>query len=320
VSKSVVSRVMRGSGPVSERRSSAVRAAAEELGYRPNAVARSLVQGRSFNVGVLVSNLHNAYYAEVLDGIIAAAESHGYHILIATGHRDPVAETTALERLVQLRMDGLILAGPVAPATAIRAASRSVPSTLLTSSIRLPGVDSISTNDVLGAELAVEHLAGLGHRRIAFITGGRASRAPERRTGYLAAMERLGLADTIQVAAGDVTEVGGYRATQSLLASESRPTAIFASNDLSALGALNALDEAGLRVPHDVSLVGYDNTSLAGLRHIALTTVDQPRREIGEQAVALLLARMERAGARARRLLLQPRLIVRSTTAPPAGP
>ena len=316
VSKSLVSRVLRG-GPASTARSRAVLEAAEALGYHPNAVARSLVQGKTFNIGVLISNIHNAFFAEVLDGIMAAAGAHGYHVLIATGNRDPDAEAAALERLIQLRVDGIILAGTAIPDDAVRRASRSVPATIIGTSSQIVGVDAVTTNDRAGAEMAVEHLAGLGHRRIAFIDGGPTSRAVDRRVGYLAAMQRLGLGDSTHVAIGDVTEDGGYRAARHLLASTPRPSAIFACNDLAALGALNALDEAGLGVPRDVSLVGYDNTRLAALRHISLTTIDQPRLEIGEQALLLLLRRIERAGGRAKRQLLQPTLVVRATTAPP---
>jgi DNA-binding LacI/PurR family transcriptional regulator len=240
--------------------------------------------------------------------------------LIATGQRDPASEAAALEMLLQLRTDGLILAGAVVPAEVVRAASRSAPVALVTSGIRVSGVDTLGTDDVRGAGLAVEHLVALGHQRIALIDGGRGAGAAERRRGYELAMRRLALADQVRVAPGDFTEEGGYRGARHLLARGPRPTAICCGNDLAAVGALNALDEAGLQVPTDVSLVGYDNTALAALRHVSLTTVHQPRREIGEQAMALLLRRIERPAARARRLLLEPSLTVRATTArPPQG-
>jgi DNA-binding LacI/PurR family transcriptional regulator len=117
---------------------------------------------------------------------------------------------------------------------------------------------------------------------------------------------------------GDFTEEGGYEGARRLLSSGRRPTAIFASNDMAAIGVLGAVEEAGLWVPEDVSLVGYDNTALAALRHISLTTVHQPRREIGEMAMKALLRRVDHPGARARRAVLEPQLVVRSTTAPPA--
>ena len=130
-------------------------------------------------------------------------------------------------------------------------------------------------------------------------------------------MGRLGLGELIQVASGDYTEEGGYSGAQRLLRLDPPPTAIFASNDLAAVGALNAVEEAGLAVPRDVSLVGYDNTALASLRHVSLTTVHQPRRQIGQMAMRALLRRIGRTGSRARRVVLEPRLVARDTTGPP---
>jgi DNA-binding LacI/PurR family transcriptional regulator len=319
VSKSVVSRVMRGDPSVTPARRAAVQAAAEALGYRPNAVARSLVQRRTFNVGVIVSDLHNLFFAEILDGIASAAEAAGYKVLLTSGNLSARHEVIALETLLQLRTDGLILAGSMLAAASVRTASRSVPMTLVTSSIRAPGVDTVATDDVKGAALAVEHLVSLGHRRIALIEAGRGSGAAERLEGYRQAMHRFGLDDHIRVASGDYTEDGGRRGAQCLLAVDPRPSAICASNDLAAVGALNAIAEAGLEVPRDVSVVGYDNTALSALRHVSLTTIHQPRFQIGEMAMSALLRRLQRPRARARHDLLEPSLVVRHTTAPPPG-
>src|SRR5690242_15942435 len=159
VSKSVVSRVMRGESAVSSASRSAVMAAAEALGYRANAVARSLVQRRTYNVGVLVSDLHNIFFAEVLDGLYAAASELGYRALITTGNRDPDAESRALEQLLELRADGLVLAGARVPAEKVEAAAREVPTAVVGSNLRLRHVDVVVDDDFHGAELAVRHLA-----------------------------------------------------------------------------------------------------------------------------------------------------------------
>jgi DNA-binding LacI/PurR family transcriptional regulator len=318
VSKSVVSRVLTGADTVSQGARAAVLAAAEELGYRPNAVARSLARRRSSHVGVMVSDLHNLFFAEILDGISAVAAEAGYRMLIATGNRAPQAEAEALASLLELRSDGVILLGPRLDATTLGRASREFPLALVGSVHRLPGVDSVANDDLLGARLAVEHLAALGHRRIAHVDGGDGAGSAERRAGYETAMRQLGLEGDVRVAAGDFTEEGGYEGAARLLRAGPRPTAIFASNDMAAIGVLEAVEEAGLRVPQDVSLVGYDNTALAALRHISLTTIHQPRREIGEMAMKALLRRVDRPAARARRVVLEPHLVVRSTTAPPA--
>jgi DNA-binding LacI/PurR family transcriptional regulator len=317
VSKSVVSRVLRDDPAVSPARREAVLVAAQALGYRPNAVARSLVQRRTFNVGVIVSDLHNLFFAEILDGIAAAAAAGGYKVLITTGNLNQALESAALETLLQLRTDGIILAGACLSPGAVRAASQLVPIALVTSGIRAPGVDTIATDDVKGAWLAVEHLVGLGHARIAMVDGGAGAGSEERRRGYGAAMHQFGLGRNIQIARGDFTEEGGRRGTQRLLAGPARPTAICAANDMAAMGALNAIAEAGLDVPRDVSVVGYDNTALAALRHVSLTTVHQPRFQIGEMAMSALLRRLHRRGARSRHDLLVPSLVVRQTTAPP---
>jgi DNA-binding LacI/PurR family transcriptional regulator len=317
VSKSLVSRVMRGEDAVSARAREAVEAAAQELGYRPNAVARSLVQQRTFNVGVMVSDLHNLFFAEILDGIDEVAAACGYRMLITTGNRVRDAEAEALETLLQLRADGVILLAPRLPFSVVARAGAAAPMAIVGSWLRVPGVDTVVNDDVRGAELAVEHLVGLGHGRIGMVDGGDGAGAAERRTGYESAMRRLGLAGEILVARGDFTEEGGYRGARQLLACDPPPTAIFAGNDLAAVGALNAIEEAGLSVPGSVSLVGYDNTALASLRHVSLTTVHQPRREIGQMAMKALLRRIDGAESRGRRVVLDPRLIDRETTAPP---
>lgn len=318
MSKSLVSRVMRGADAVSRHRREAVLAAAGELGYRPNAAARSLVQQRSFHVGVLVSDLHNLFFAEVIDGIDEVAAGRGYRTLIVTGNRVGEAEADALETLLELRMDGLILLAPRLPRAVIARAAESAPVAMAGgATVRVPGLDVVATDDVRGAALAVEHLVGLGHRRIGMVDGGAGAGAAERRRGYEDAMERCGLAEHVRVAAGDFTEEGGFLGARRLLERSPRPTAIFASNDLSALGALNAIEGAGLTIPGDVSLVGYDNTALASLRHLSLTTVHQPRRQIGQMAMRALLRRIDGTGTRARRVVLEPRLVARDTTGPP---
>jgi DNA-binding LacI/PurR family transcriptional regulator len=304
---------MRGAPHVSEARRAAVLAAAAELGYRPNLVARSLVERRTRTLGVLVSDLHNPFFAEVIDGLQAEAHERDLRIVLGTGRRDPDEEADAVEAFLQQDVDGLVLLSPQLSAGALAEAARAVPTVVVaTRQLRAPRCDVIVNDDALGAELAVAHLAELGHERIAHIS---APGTAERRAGYESAMARHGLVPLI--APGDVTDEGGYEGARALLVN-GRPTAIFACNDLAALGALTALEEAGLSVPGDVSLVGYDNTYLASIRHIALTSVDQPRLEMGRLAVRAIDARRAAPDAPARLRTVTPHLEIRGSSAPPA--
>jgi DNA-binding LacI/PurR family transcriptional regulator len=183
---------------------------------------------------------------------------------------------------------------------------------------RWSSVDSVANDDRAGARLAVEHLVSLGHRRIAHVDGGDGAGAQARRSGFLEAMSSKGLATSAIVVRGDYTETGGASGIDRLLARGRPPTAVFVANDLAAVGALHALERQGLQVPEQVSVVGYDNTALAALGHINLTTIDQPRRELGATAVRLLLERLENGRQRARHVVLPPSLVIRGTTAPSA--
>ena len=178
----------------------------------------------------------------------------------------------------------------------------------------------MANDDLAGAALAVAHLTSLGHERIAHIDGGRGAGAAERRRGYERAMERHGLGSQARVVPGSYTEDGGRQGVTALFTTGTPPTAIFAANDLAAIGTLSALAERGIGVPEDVSVVGYDNTALAGVRHINLTTVDQPRPEMGRTAVALLLERLDGQREAARHVLMPPSLVVRGSTGAPSGP
>ncbi|OLF07898.1 LacI family DNA-binding transcriptional regulator [Actinophytocola xanthii] len=314
VSRALVSLVMRGSPKVSERRREAVLRAADELGYSPHLMARSLASRTSHVLGVMVSDLHNPFWAEVVDGLDARARAAGFELVINTGGRSPARERQALTGLLSFRPAGIALLGPVLPAAAISAAAAHTPLVLVSRSSRLSTVDTVNDDGRVGSALAVDHLVSLGHKEIAHIDGGNGSQSAPRRTGYLAAMRRHGLPP--RVVRGEYTEAAGAAAVRQLL-EPAPPTAVLAANDLNAVGAISALEAAGLSVPRDVSVVGYDNTWLAALRHVALTTVDQPRDEMGQLAATALLQRVRDGRADPARHLLAPRLVVRRTTAAP---
>ena len=317
VSKSLVSLVVRGDRHVSpERRADVLRAVAE-LNYRPNAMAQGLVQRCTRIVGVLVSDLNNPFFADVIAGIQGRARALGYRVLMNTGDRNQQHEDEAIETLLQLRVDGLILGSPMMESAQVVRASKEVPVVVVGRPARANSLDSVADDDAAGALAVVRHCVSLGHRRIAHIDGGEGAGALERRRGYEEAMRKLRLQGQIRVGRGAFTEAGGHEGARELLETRPRPTAIFAANDLAAIGALNAIEEIGLRVPEDISLVGYDNTSLAGMRHLSLTTVHQPRHDIGKTAMDLVVERIRGVRVKRRRVVLAPVLVVRSTTAPP---
>jgi DNA-binding LacI/PurR family transcriptional regulator len=287
VSRALVSLVMRDSPNVSRHRRDRVLAAAANLGYRPNAIARNLASRHSRTVGVLLNDLHNPFFAEIASGIEAYASDVGYRLLIITGGRREQREHAMLEALLEYRPDGLILVSPRLAGPQIVSDVGTVPCVIVGRRLRNRNIDYVTTDDALGAQLAVQHLAELGHEDIAHVDGGRGAGAAPRRAGYLRAMEHAGL-----------------------------PTAVFAANDLVALGLIDRLEQDGVRVPQDVSVVGFDNTFVAALSHIRLTTINQPRQEMGREALQLVLERADGRTKGATRLH-EPELVRRSTTGPP---
>ncbi|MFG2828593.1 LacI family DNA-binding transcriptional regulator [Streptomyces sp. NPDC048434] len=335
VSKSLVSLVLQGSPRVSDARRQAVLEAIEELGYRPNAAARSLVARRTHTVGVLLHDMRNPWFVEVLDGLNSLLQAHGLRMLMVDARLDRRAGQDFARTFQELRVDGIVVVGTLPDTEGLAEVAERLPTVIAGNhEPRLPRVDLVANDDERGARLATEHLIGLGHRRIAHIAG-QGLVGELRRRGFEAAVRAHGLAASTVVESGDGTEEGGYRAAVRLLGpsrgtghhaaerptderpTAERPTAVFAFNDISGVGALSAAQELGLDVPADLSLVGYDNTYLARIRHLWLNSVNNASHEVGRRAARCLLDRMERPDAPAGQQLVAPELEIRGSTAPP---
>jgi DNA-binding LacI/PurR family transcriptional regulator len=320
VSKSLVSLVLQGSPKVAETSRQAILDAMQTLGYQPNRLARGLVARRSGIIGVIASDLHNPFFADVLDAVLESTDSAGQQVLVGTGRRHPEQERQLVESLLGAPVDGVLLLSPDIAADELERIGQRIP-TVVTgrSDASSYGIDTVVADNVAGAVLAVKHLLDLGHRRIAHITGGDGPASPERQHGFRDAMAEAGAEAHMVIEPGEFTDDGGYRAMRRILATSPRPTAVFTANDFAALGALNAIDEAGLSVPRDISLVGYDNTSIAASRHISLTSIDQPHAEMGRLAAGALLERIDGNTDPARHIGLTPKLVTRTSTGPPAS-
>ena len=314
VSKSLVSMVMRDDPGVSDARRSAVLAAAAELGYRPNRAAAILAGTRTRTIGVVVDDFRNPWYVPMLDGVREALAPHGLRLTLADTRANAHLDSSPFDDLVSLRVDGVVLAAEGFPDLVVPA---DTPVVVAGERTEVPrGLDVVASDEAAGGRLAADHLIGLGHRRIVHVTGS-GGPAAVRRAATVARMAESGI-EPLVVGAGPTSEQTGYQATRRAL--EERPdlTAVFAANDVMAMGAIAAVLEAGLRVPEDVSVVGNDETPLAASPLLRLTTVDPHNDEVGRLAAARLV---ELIGAAERpeptRALVPPSLVVRSTTAPP---
>jgi DNA-binding LacI/PurR family transcriptional regulator len=260
--------------------------------------------------------VRNPFHAELVDEIHAEADRIGYEVVLSTLARSR-GEERALETLLDFRCEALLLLGPDAPAARLADLARHVPVVAVgrrVAGAEAGGVDVVRSADDVGVAAAVDHLTALGHTAVAFVDGGRGAIAAARRRGYRTAARRAGL--PARVIPGDHTEAGGIRAGRALAATPDRPTAVVASNDRCAVGLQDALARAGLDVPGDISIVGYDDSSLARLVHVDLTTVDQDAAAQARNAVAAAVERLDGGRTARREVVLRPRLVVRGSTGP----
>ncbi|WP_256794322.1 LacI family DNA-binding transcriptional regulator [Terrabacter sp. Ter38] len=322
VSRALVSIVFRGVAGASEATRERVLAAARELDYRPDTRASRLGSSRTRTLGVTFSVGH-AFHGDLLESLYTHADAAAYE-LVLSGVTPSRSEAAAVETLLAERCEGIILLGSSQETAQLERLAARLP---VVSVLRpVPGgeVGVVRTDDAAGLRLSVEHLRGLGHRRIAFLDGGRTAGAAERRRGYRTAMRRSPPL-TEMVLPGGVSELEGAEAARAFLGigPRERPTAVAAFNDRCAIGFVDVVRQAGLHVPGDVSVVGFDDITEAGYPHVALTTVRQDAERLGAEVVRTLADRLDSGSpdqnigtTPAAPVVIEPELVVRASTAP----
>jgi LacI family transcriptional regulator len=329
VSTATVSRVLSGVGPARPETQARVQAAARDLGFRPSDVARSLKRRSTLTLGLIVTDIENPYFPQLVKAVEDAAIAEGYAILLCNADDDPEREATYLDFLVDRRVDGLIVAAStIGSSQGAWLAAAPLPTVLVNTAAPGDPLPTVVSDNRGGGRAAADHLLALGHRRFGYLMPPpRNLDAPERLAGVRDALAAAGIGrDDLAIADGAPTVTGGESAMASLLETRPQPTAVVAYNDLMAIGAMRAIRRAGLAVPRDVSLVGFDDVAFAAYVEPALTTLRQETAEMGRWAVATLTERIkagngERAagdgdGTTARRVV-PVHLVVRASTGPP---
>jgi DNA-binding LacI/PurR family transcriptional regulator len=325
VSKSLVSLVMRGEPMVREDKRRRVQKAADELGYRMNLAARSLSNVRSKTVGVLVADLRNPLLVDVVERAGQVFEDAGLSTLLISAvmpsrpTSGPRIDGRAIGALKDLRVEAMLVVGSVPDQETFVELLGDMPVVVAAAGVEGLRADVVRNDDQLGMRLVVDYLVAGGHTAITHLGGLGGVVAKERMAGYCAAMAQHGLESEIAVAEADFTEDAGYRGAARLLRSGRPLTAIAAVNDLAAVGAMSAVADAGLRVPGDVAVTGYDDTFVAAIRQVSLTSVNPDSAGIGVQAAHCVLRRIEDPGRQTEEHLLPPRLVTRFSSGVPVG-
>lgn len=320
VSTAAVSKVLRDAYGVSPGMRERVQASIAHLNYRPLAMARGM-RGNTYTLGVFLVDLSNTFFSIIVEGIRNVAEDRGYQVLIGQARWGMDAQRRLIEAMVDRGMDGLLLISPFGAHQELEQLAATIPVVVIGRHGPAEHFDTVASDDIAGSALIVDHFVALGHRRISFLAHTSPEGQPEmptvvRAKGYEKAMARHGLEAFIDLLPVRWNTEGGLEAGRLIAARTQRPTALHGGADIAALGAYTSLFNAGIRVPEEISLAGYDNLPATALPHVGMTTVDQSGVAMGEHAAQLLLSRIQ--GRRdAQHVLIPPRLLVRSTTAPP---
>jgi DNA-binding LacI/PurR family transcriptional regulator len=322
VSIATVSRAMNNVPTVSPKLAARVWSIIDELNYVPNTQARALVSGRSKLLGLLISDITNPFFPELIQGFEDIAVEHGYEILIGSTNHDPKRMAHCIRRMLERKVEGVaVMTFGIEQPLLDQLAMRNVPLVFVDLGPDRPGISLLKVDYLHGIRQGVQHLVGLGHRRIAFVSGPRALHsAQSRAAAFNASMLECGLKPKPElVVEGDHTLEGGIAAMDKLLKLKSRPTAAMCSNDMTAIGVMHALYRQGLRVPDDFSVVGFDDIHIAEVTIPPLTTIQMSRFELSKAAVTALRAHVEdNPNATAKREYnIETQLVVRESTSAP---
>ena len=318
VSAMTVSRVVNGRGSVDSETRQRVEEAIQALDYVPNRIARGLISQKTQTIGIIVPDIVNPFFAPVVRGAESAARKAGYRVLLCNSEGDLRLEREYIEDLVAHRVEGLLLtpASDRSRSSILSLLRGGFPLVLIDRALPDADCDLIVSDNAQGARRLIEHLIAIGHREIAHVSDAEdTSTGRERLRGYREALEAAGIPFQLElVVRTTVDRIGGYRAAQEILARDLLPTAIFAVNNMTAVGTMEALRERSLSVPKDIGLVCFDDVEHLAVLSPILTVIDQPAETFGSLGVQLLLERMTgKANSRPRRIILQTDLIVRQS-------
>ncbi|MFF5516664.1 LacI family DNA-binding transcriptional regulator [Streptomyces coeruleorubidus] len=318
VSRALVSIIFRNQAGAGRETRERVLRVADEIGYRPDSAARLLARGRSRTLGVMFT-VQQTFHTDLITGIYPEAERLGYDVLLS-GATHGRSEAKAVEALLSHRCEAVILLGPDAEPDYLAELGQRTVAVSISRRVPQAHVDFVHSAEGKGVRQAMDHLVELGHRRIVHIDGGRGPGSAERRRAYRAAMRRHGLQAQARVIPGEHTEESGVETGRLLLAERDSgrplPTAVLAGNDRCAMGLLMSLTRAGVEVPRDLSVVGYDDSHLSHLMPLGLTTVRQDAFLMAEHAVRFAVERLENGELPPREAVLDPKLVVRGTSGP----
>lgn len=320
VSVSAVSKVLRDAYGISDDLRARVRASMQKLGYRPHTAARGM-RGQTYTLGVILPDLHNPFFADIVSGLNEALERTQYQTLFGIGLSNIPMEQSIIDAMMDRQMDGILIVGPRMTQDGIEAAAARIPMAVIAHHAVATTYDTINDNDELGGTLAVQHLVERGYRNIAMLsldmarTDDRTAVTVQRERGYHRAMESAGLKRFIKVVIAEQTSRDVQVAARHLLEGRSRPEALFCWTDFIALEVLSVARDLGLNVPGDLAVVGYDNTSYCDLAQNGLTSIDQSGQVLGLQAARLLVERINGRDT-SEHFVVSPRLVARASSTP----